>query len=176
MNTSKQIKACRVLLAWAQTDLAEASGVDRSTIQRMERLGPGHWSATNAAKVRQALENGGIIFIKSGLEGAGIRLTKSRELLEDLAEIVSNIPSDVHQKSAATARFEIFKAETHSFYKGDVYEAEQIRSKLSHLMATLEFEIKRRGQDDPVSALYSYVCSFMTRTSARQTRRSRTGC
>ncbi len=161
MNTSKQIKACRALLGWEQTDLAEASGVNRSTIQRMERLGRGHWSATKAAKVRQALENGGIIFIKSGLEGAGIRLTKSREFLEDLAEIGSNIPSDVHQKSAAKARFETFKAEAHSFFKGDVYETEQIRSKLRQLKATLEFEIKRRGQD-PTSALYSYVCSFMT--------------
>src|ERR1700731_2993395 len=65
MNTSKEMRACRALLGWEQKDLAEASGVHRSTIQRMERFGRPHWSATNAAKVRQALENGGIIFIKS---------------------------------------------------------------------------------------------------------------
>jgi DNA-binding XRE family transcriptional regulator len=161
MNTSKQMKACRALLGWEQNDLAEVSGVNRSTIQRMERLGREHWSASNAAKVRQAFENGGIIFIKSGLEGAGIQLTKGRELLEDLAEIGSNILSDVDQKSAAKARFETFKAEVHSLFKGDVYEAEQIRSKLSHLKVMLEFEIKRRSQD-PVSALCRYVCDFMT--------------
>ena len=161
MNTSGQMKASRALLGWEQNDLARASGVSRSTIQHMERLGRGHWSAANAAKVRQALEKGGIIFIKSGLEGAGIQLTKSREFVEDLAEIGSNIPSDVRQKSAARARFEIFKAEVYSLFKGDVYETEQIRSKLSNLKATLEFEIERRGQD-PASALCTYVYSFMT--------------
>jgi hypothetical protein len=127
----------------------------------MERLGRRHWSATNAAKVRQALESAGIIFIKSGLEGAGIRLTISREFLEDLAGIGSSTASDAHKKSAAKVRFENFTAEVHRFFKGDSNEIEQIRSKLSQLKATLEFEIARRGEDQ-ISALYSYVSSFMT--------------
>jgi transcriptional regulator with XRE-family HTH domain len=160
MNSSKEMRACRVLLGWRQEELAEASGVHLSTIERMERLGPEHWSATSAAKVRHALENGGIIFVKSGLQGAGIRLTRSREFLEELAEIVSSIASDAHQKSAAKARFENFAAEIHRFYKGDANETEQIRSKLRDLKATLEFEIARRGED-PVSALYSYVSSLV---------------
>lgn len=159
MNTSKEMKASRALLGWEQKDLAEASGLSLSTVERMERLGPGHWSPSTAAKVRHALENGGIIFIKSGLEGAGIRLTRSREFLEDLAEIESSIASDVDQKSAAKARFENFTAEVHRFFKGDANEIEQIRSKLSHLKATLEFEIARRGENQ-VSALYSYVCKL----------------
>jgi transcriptional regulator with XRE-family HTH domain len=161
MNTSNQMRACRALLGWEQKELAAASGLNRSTIQRMERLGPAHWSAINAAKVRHALENGGIIFIKSGLEGAGIRLTRSREFLEGLAEIGSSSSSDVHQKSAAAARFENFRAEVHRFFKGDAYETEQIRSKLSHLKAALEFEVARRG-DDHVSTVYIYVCSLIT--------------
>src|SRR5260370_22000962 len=161
MNSSKEMRACRVLLGWRQEELAEASCVHLSTIERMERLGQRHWSATSAAKVRQALENGGIILIKSGLEGDGIRLARSRIFLEELAEIVSSIASDVRQKSAAKARFENFTAEIHRFYKGDANETEQIRSKLSHLKATLEFEIARRGEDE-VSALYSYVSSLVT--------------
>jgi transcriptional regulator with XRE-family HTH domain len=163
MNSSKEMRACRVLLGWRQEELAEASGVHLSTIERMERLGPEHWSATSAVKVRHALENGGIIFVKSGLEGAGIRLTRSREFLDDLAEIGSTIPADVDRKAAAKARFENFTAEIHRFYKGDANETEQIRSKLSQLRATLEFEIARRGEDQ-VSALYSYVCNSLTPT------------
>jgi hypothetical protein len=142
-------------------DLARASGVNRSTIQRMERLGPRHWSATNAGKVRQALENAGIIFIRSGFEGAGIRLTRSRELLDDLTDIGSTIASDGHRKSAAKAKFESFRAEVHRLYKGDVHESEQIRLRLNHLKAALEFEIIRRG-DDQISALFSYVRSLVT--------------
>jgi transcriptional regulator with XRE-family HTH domain len=159
MNTSNQMKACRALLRWEQKELAKASGVNRSTIQRMERLGPEHWSPANTAKVREALKKGGIIFIKSGLEGAGIRLTRSREFLDELAKIKSH-SSDVQQKSAAKAQFEHFKAETHHFFKGDVNETEQIRSKLNHLRATLEDEIERRGKDQ-LSFLCSYVCSIM---------------
>jgi transcriptional regulator with XRE-family HTH domain len=161
MNSSKQIRACRVLLGWRQEDLANTSGVNLSTIERMERLGPEHWSATSTAKVRHALENGGIMFIKSGLEGAGIRLTKSREFLEDLADIGSTIVSDVDQKAAAKALFENFRAETHRFFKGDAYETEQIRSKLDHLKTMLEFESARRSEDQ-VSALYRHVCSLLT--------------
>jgi hypothetical protein len=129
----------------------------------MERLGQGHWSARNAAKVRQALENGGIIFIRRGLEGAGIRLTRSREFLDDLAEIGSTIPAEIDRKAAAKAQFENFTAEVHRFFKGDAYETEQIRSKLSQLRTTLEFEIARRGEDQ-ISALCGYVCNSLTPT------------
>src|SRR6266404_297475 len=111
MNTSKEMKASRALLGWEQKDLAEASGLSLSTVERMERLGPGRWPPSTAAKVRHALQNGGVIFINSGLEGARIRLPRIIEFLEDWAEIESSIVSDVDQKSAAKARFENFTAE-----------------------------------------------------------------
>src|SRR5260221_8377797 len=78
MNSSKEMRACRVLLGWRQEELAEASGVHLSTIERMERLGPGHWAATRAVKVRHALENGGIFFLKKGVVRARIRINERR--------------------------------------------------------------------------------------------------
>src|SRR3954464_44605 len=59
MNTPAQIRASRVLLGWDQHDLASAAGVDRSTIQRMEHLGPEHCERINVSKVREALEAAG---------------------------------------------------------------------------------------------------------------------
>jgi transcriptional regulator with XRE-family HTH domain len=107
MKTSSQIRACRALLGWDQRDPANAVGVDRSTIQRIERLGPKCWSPTCASNVRQAFEKGGILFIKSGIEGAGTQLTRSREFLDDLAEIENHFFKYVYQKNRKGSTREI---------------------------------------------------------------------
>jgi transcriptional regulator with XRE-family HTH domain len=156
MNTPAQIRACRVLLGWDQHDLASAAGVDRSTIQRMEHLGPEHCEPINVAKVREALQAAGIVFIKSGLEGAGVRLSRSREFLDDLIRIGSQGSEGDDQKLAAKAHLENFVLETKRFFKGDVYEDEQVRAKLRDLRTMLEHEIKR-GNRDQVAGLFRHV-------------------
>jgi transcriptional regulator with XRE-family HTH domain len=167
MNTPAQIRASRALLGWDQLDLANAAGVDHSTIQRMERLGPEHCASATIVKVREALERAGILFLKSGLEGAGIQLTRSREFLDKLERIPSQFSEDFDQKSAANAQLENFIEETLRFYKGDVNEDQQVRAKLSQLQTTLEYEIKRRGRDR-TAALCRDVCDmvFKIQTSA----------
>ncbi len=77
MITVAQMRAARGLLGWNQARLAEASGLAVSTIKRMEgseRLLRG--TAENVWKVRQALEEAGIIFIDEDEEGPGVRLRK----------------------------------------------------------------------------------------------------
>jgi transcriptional regulator with XRE-family HTH domain len=161
MNTPAQIRASRVLLGWDQHDLASAAGVDRSTIQRMEHLGPEHCEHANVARVRKALEAAGILFIKGGLEGAGVRLSRSREFLDDLVRIVSQGSAEVDQELAAKSHLENFVLETKRFFKGDVNEEEQVCAKLNDLRAMLEQEIKRRKRPE-TAGLFRYVCSILT--------------
>jgi transcriptional regulator with XRE-family HTH domain len=159
MNTPAQIKASRVLLGWDQYDLASAAGVDRSTIQRMEHLGPEHCEPTNVSKVREALEAAGILFIKGGLEGAGVQLSRSREFLDDLIRILSQ-GSDDAGKKLGKAQLDKFITETRRFFKGDVHEDEEVRKRLSDLQAMLGYEIKRRNPDR-VAALCRYVSNIL---------------
>ena len=161
MNTPAQIRASRVLLGWDQHDLASAAGVDRSTIQRMEHLGPEHCEHTNVARVRKALEAAGILFIKGGLEGAGVRLSRSREFLDDLIRIVSQGSAEADQELAAKSHLENFVLETKRFFKGDVNEEEQVCARLNDLRAMLEQEIKRRKRPE-IAGLFRYVCSMLT--------------
>jgi transcriptional regulator with XRE-family HTH domain len=161
MNTPGQIRASRVLLGWDQHDLASAAGVDRSTIQRMEHLGPEHCERTNVSKVREALEAAGILFIKGGLEGAGVRLSRSREFLDDLIRTVSQGSAEADQKLIAKAHLESFVLETKRFFKGDVNEEEQVGARLSELRTLLENEIKRRKRPE-TAGLFRYVCSILT--------------
>ena len=74
MISAKQIKAARVFLDWEQRVLAEKSDLSLPTIQRMEKFGVERSSAGNAAKVRKALEDGGVEFIAENGGGAGLRL------------------------------------------------------------------------------------------------------
>jgi hypothetical protein len=150
-----------VLLGWDQYELAHAAGVGRSTIERMERLGPEHCTSTNVAKVRKALEAAGILFIKSGLVGAGLRLTRSREFVDDLIRIGSRGTEDGNLKMAAKAHLENFVLETKRSFKGDVNEDEQVRAKLNDLRAMLEYEMKRRNRDH-IAGLCRYVCTILT--------------
>lgn len=61
MVTSAQIRAARGLLNWTVRDLAEAAGVHRNTITRVEndKNEPGH--AVTA--IRNALEAAGVVFV-----------------------------------------------------------------------------------------------------------------
>lgn len=77
-----QIRAARALLEWSQSQLVEASGLSLTTVRRMEdaSIGPGKSSAENVAAVQKALEAAGVQFIAENGGGAGVRLTKPKEI------------------------------------------------------------------------------------------------
>lgn len=75
--STRQIKAARALLAWSQADLAKASGVSEPTIARLESVdGLLGGRSETSAKIRDALQAGGIIFLPENGDGAGVRLKK----------------------------------------------------------------------------------------------------
>lgn len=65
MVESEQIRAARAFVNWSQTQLAEMSGVSLPTIKRMEK-DTGGSNFGNVKKVREALEEAGIIFTPTG--------------------------------------------------------------------------------------------------------------
>ncbi len=77
--TSEQVRAARALLRWEQKDLAEASGVSKPTIGRLE-MKPGPLDAYESTKaaLRSAFESAGVEFIDRGealaAGGEGVRL------------------------------------------------------------------------------------------------------
>jgi predicted transcriptional regulator len=65
------------MLAWAQSDLAMASGVSEPTIKRLESVdGEIGGRADTVAKIVAALEKGGVIFVDENDHGPGVRLWK----------------------------------------------------------------------------------------------------
>jgi len=75
--TIKQVKAARALLGWAQADLARRSGISEPTIARLESSqGELGGRENTAARIRKALEVGGIDFIDENGGGPGVRLRK----------------------------------------------------------------------------------------------------
>ena len=79
MITNAQLRAARGLLGWSQVHLAENSGLGIATVKRMEgERGPLRSSAENVLKVKQALEDAGVIFIDADEEGPGVRLKSDR--------------------------------------------------------------------------------------------------
>ena len=83
MVTTRQVKAARALLGWSQGDLARESGVSEPTIARLESTGGELGGRENtAAKIRGALEGGGIKFIDENGGGAGVRLRTRQKRLD----------------------------------------------------------------------------------------------
>lgn len=75
----RQIKAARSLLGWSQDNLADASGVSKPTIGRLESTDSddpiGGRPETGEALVA-ALEKAGVEFIAENGGGAGVRMKK----------------------------------------------------------------------------------------------------
>jgi transcriptional regulator with XRE-family HTH domain len=75
----RQVKAARSLLGWSQDDLADASGISKPTIGRLEATDSnepiGGRPETGEALVG-ALEKAGVEFIAENGGGAGVRLKK----------------------------------------------------------------------------------------------------
>lgn len=78
MITAQQIRAGRALVEMSQDDLAQAAGVSRPTIKRMESKGPENSSAGNVEAVRRALESAGVVFVEPNGLGAGVRMKGSK--------------------------------------------------------------------------------------------------
>jgi predicted transcriptional regulator len=65
------------MLAWAQSDLAMASGVSEPTIKRLEAQdGEIGGRADTVAKIVAALQKAGVEFVDEDGGGAGVRLRK----------------------------------------------------------------------------------------------------
>jgi transcriptional regulator with XRE-family HTH domain len=76
--TSEQLRAARGLLDWSQSDLAARAGLSLPTVKRIERGTGPRVSDDARAKLRQALEAAGVLFIDENGGGAGVRLDKKR--------------------------------------------------------------------------------------------------
>jgi transcriptional regulator with XRE-family HTH domain len=73
----RQIKAARALLGWSQEQLADASGVSIPTVKRLEaQHGLLGGRDETSAKIRNALEHGGVDFLDENGGGPGVRLRK----------------------------------------------------------------------------------------------------
>ncbi len=79
MTEASQVRAARALIGWSQAELADAAGVSLSVVDRFETGQPDSIPAEAVAKMRAALESGGVAFIPKNGGGAGVRLRKGRE-------------------------------------------------------------------------------------------------
>ena len=72
---AQQLKAARSLIGMEQAELAERSGVSIATIKRFEAMfGPIEARTSTLAKLRAALEAGGVAFVDQNGMGPGVRL------------------------------------------------------------------------------------------------------
>jgi transcriptional regulator with XRE-family HTH domain len=74
--TREQLRMARAALGWGVRDVAKKAGVAFTTVSRYEN-GYDAYGDT-LAKIRRALEAGGIIFLDGNGEGPGVRLRKPR--------------------------------------------------------------------------------------------------
>lgn len=79
MIEAAQLRAARALVGMNQERLAEKTGLSVQTIKRMESIGLGRSSVENVQAVINALQAEGVIFIPANGEGAGVRLSKTKE-------------------------------------------------------------------------------------------------
>lgn len=73
--TPAQCRMARAALNWTTSDLAKAAGIGINTVNRFEGGADTRTSSVN--KLRDALEDAGIVFIAENGGGAGVRLAKS---------------------------------------------------------------------------------------------------
>lgn len=68
--TPAQIRAARALLGWRQVDLSERSGVSEIAVKNIERGASKNPRDRTLAKLREALEMGGVRFQKDGVSAS----------------------------------------------------------------------------------------------------------
>ena len=75
MLSSAQIRAARGLLKWTAAELAEQSGTNRFTIQRLEQSeGVPPSRSQTLIDIKRAFEEAGVEFIGTPDNGPGVRL------------------------------------------------------------------------------------------------------
>jgi len=75
--TSEQVRAARMLLRWAQQDLARESGVSLATIKRLEaKPGPIEAHRPTISAMEGAFDRGGVELIPENGGGMGVRLKR----------------------------------------------------------------------------------------------------
>jgi DNA-binding XRE family transcriptional regulator len=70
MMDATQCRMARAGLGWTLDDLAKASSVNRRTILNFENDGPA--AAASLAKLREAFESEGVVFIARGVYVGGV--------------------------------------------------------------------------------------------------------
>jgi DNA-binding XRE family transcriptional regulator len=70
MMDATQCRMARAGLGWTLDDLAKASGVNRRTILNFENDGPA--APASLAKMREAFEREGVVFIARGVYVGGV--------------------------------------------------------------------------------------------------------
>ena len=77
MVSGAQIRAARALLDWSAMTLAEAVGVTRHTILRLEQYdGVPPSRSQTLEEIQRAFESAGVEFIGSPDDGPGVRLVR----------------------------------------------------------------------------------------------------
>ncbi|HRK63135.1 MAG TPA: helix-turn-helix transcriptional regulator [Terricaulis sp.] len=86
--TGPLCRAARVLIEWPRARLAEICGVSKAAVREFETAGidPG---ADVKAKIKQALEQGGAVFLEEGDMGAGVRLRHTKKDVRALNRLES---------------------------------------------------------------------------------------
>lgn len=80
MTTPEQCRMARAALGWSLIDLADKAGISMATVARFER-GDARPHALSLQRIRQALEDAGVIFLAPGDVidgGAGVRLQRAQ--------------------------------------------------------------------------------------------------
>ena len=81
MITGAQIRAARGLKGWSAAQLAEVSGTNRFTIQRLEQNEGVPPSRTQTLlDIKAAFEAAGVEFIGTPNEGPGVRIMRTKLL------------------------------------------------------------------------------------------------
>jgi transcriptional regulator with XRE-family HTH domain len=75
--TPSQIRGARGLLDWPRDTLAQRAGTTTRTLQRIENGKIEKPQAATAARIQQALEDAGVVFIPENGDGPGVRLKKA---------------------------------------------------------------------------------------------------
>ena len=78
MALASQIRGARGLLGWSQKRLADAAGISRITIARVETDQGIEVTQESKAAIQRALEKAGVIFVEENGDGPGVRLKKRR--------------------------------------------------------------------------------------------------
>jgi hypothetical protein len=102
-TTGRQIAGGRALVGLAQRDLARKAKISVPTLKRMEAsCGEAVGLINNVAAVRAALESAGVEFIAENGGGAGVRLKKRANGVEEISQQINALEDKISSMPAPT--------------------------------------------------------------------------